>query len=179
MFRNDLLKLSVTLVLLVATAFASVTAVAAEGSNTIIQVKAASPAVEVTADEWYKGRSDTGISANADLSDYFQRHPDTRISVVSATDLSDYFLRHPDTSIPAETVTGALAPLDWYFAHDHAVLDGDNNVVSSGKDLMDNRLAPLDWYFAHDHAVLDGDNNVVSSFSGDMAGSLKYGPPGR
>ena len=54
-----------------------------------------------------------------------------------------------------------LAPLDWYFAHDHAVLDGDNNVVSSGKTLMDNQLAPLDWYFAHDHAVLDGDNNVV------------------
>ena len=56
-----------------------------------------------------------------------------------------------------------LAPLDWYFAHDHAVLDGDNNVVPSVKNLMDNRLAPLDWYFAHDHAVLDGDNNVVSN----------------
>jgi hypothetical protein len=55
-----------------------------------------------------------------------------------------------------------LAPLDWYFAHDHAVLDGDNNVVPSGENLVDSRLAPLDWYFAHDHAVLDGDNNVVS-----------------
>jgi hypothetical protein len=56
-----------------------------------------------------------------------------------------------------------LAPLDWYFAHDHAVLDGDNNVVPSGENLVDNRFAPLDWYFAHDHAVLDGDNNVVPS----------------
>ena len=56
-----------------------------------------------------------------------------------------------------------LAPLDWYFAHDHAILDGDNNVVSSGESVVDNRVAPLDWYFAHDHAVLDGDNNVVSS----------------
>jgi hypothetical protein len=102
MFRNDLLKLSVTLVLLVAAAFVSVTAVAA--------------------DPWYP------------------------VKAGDAADLSDYFLRHPDTSIPAETVTGVLTPLDWYFAHDHAVLDGDNNVVSS---------------------------------SGDMAGSLKYGPPGR
>jgi len=42
MFRSDLLKLSVTLVSLVATAFVSVTAVAAAGSYTIIQVKAAS-----------------------------------------------------------------------------------------------------------------------------------------
>jgi hypothetical protein len=154
MFRNDLLKLSVTLVLLVATAFVSVTAVAA--------------------DPWYPVKA--GDAAVA--SDWFERAKD-RADPISAADLSDYFLRHPDTSIPAETITGVLAPLDWYFAHDHAVLDGDNNVVSSGKDLMDNRLAPLDWYFAHDHAVLDGDNNVVSSFSGDMAGSLKYGPPGR
>jgi hypothetical protein len=28
-----------------------------------------------------------------------------------------------------------FAPLDWYFAHDHAVLDGDNNVVPSSKEL--------------------------------------------
>ena len=56
-----------------------------------------------------------------------------------------------------------LAPLEWYFAHDHAVLDGDNNVVSSQERPVDTRWAPLEWYFAHDHAVLDGDNNVVSS----------------
>jgi hypothetical protein len=37
-----------------------------------------------------------------------------------------------------------LAPLDWYFAHDHAILDGDNNVVSSGENLVNNRLARLD-----------------------------------
>ena len=56
-----------------------------------------------------------------------------------------------------------LAPLDWYFAHDHAILDGDNNVVSNGKNPSDTRLAPLAWYFAHDHAILDGDNNIVSN----------------
>jgi hypothetical protein len=138
MSRNDLLKLSVTLVLLVATALVSVTAVAA--------------------DPWYPVKAGDAAAA----SDWFERHTDTGISA-GAADLSDYFQRHPDTSIPAETVTGVLAPLDWYLAHDHAVLDGDNNVVSSGKNLMDNRLAPLDWYFAHDHAVLDGDNNVVSN----------------
>ena len=65
--------------------------------------------------------------------------------------------------VASSKLDNRLAPLDWYFAHDHAVLDGDNNVLSSGEDLVDNRLAPLDWYFAHDHAVLDGDNNVVSS----------------
>ena len=65
--------------------------------------------------------------------------------------------------VASSKLDNRLAPLDWYFAHDHAVLDGDNNVVSSGESLGDNRLAPLEWYFAHDHAVLDGDNNVVSS----------------
>ncbi len=81
MFRNnDLLKLNVTLVLLVATAFGSVAAVAAAGSDTIIQVKAASAAIG--------GTADTVFSAGA-------------------PDLSDYFLRHPDASIPANTVTDA------------------------------------------------------------------------
>jgi hypothetical protein len=64
--------------------------------------------------------------------------------------------------VASSKLDNRLAPLDWYFAHDHAILDGDNNVVSSGENPVDNRLAPLDWYFAHDHAVLDGDNNVVS-----------------
>ena len=60
-----------------------------------------------------------------------------------------------------------LTPLDWYFNHDHAILDGDNNVVPAAANaapsegIRDNRLAPLDWYFSHDHAILDGDNNVV------------------
>jgi hypothetical protein len=45
-----------------------------------------------------------------------------------------------------------LAPLDWYFAHDHAVLDGDNS------DYL----------------------QQSSIYSGDVAGSLMYyGPPGR
>ena len=65
--------------------------------------------------------------------------------------------------IATSKLDNRLAPLDWYFAHDHAILDGDNNVVSSGESVVDNRVAPLDWYFAHDHAVLDGDNNVVFS----------------
>jgi hypothetical protein len=65
--------------------------------------------------------------------------------------------------VASSKLDNRLAPLDWYFAHDHAVLDGDNNVVPSGENLVDNRLAPLDWYFVHDHAVLDGDNNVVSN----------------
>ncbi len=54
-----------------------------------------------------------------------------------------------------------LAPLTWYFEHDHARLDGDNNVLSSGENATDMQFAPLDWYFAHDHAILDGDNNVL------------------
>jgi hypothetical protein len=65
--------------------------------------------------------------------------------------------------IAASKLDTRLAPLDWYFAHDHAVLDGDNNVVSGGESVVDNRFSPLDWYFSHDHAVLDGDNNGVSS----------------
>ena len=52
-----------------------------------------------------------------------------------------------------------LAPLDWYFAHDHAIIDGENNVVSN------NRLAPLDWYLTHDHAILDGDNSDAAQFA--------------
>lgn len=54
------------------------------------------------------------------------------------------------------------APLDWYFAHDHAIPDGDNYIVSSDKTSIGSQLAPLDWYFAHDHAVIDGDGNIVS-----------------
>ena len=58
------------------------------------------------------------------------------------------------------------SPLDWYFNHVHAILDGDNNIVPGAnavpaEDLSDNWLAPLDWYFSHDHAVIDGDNNTV------------------
>jgi len=26
-------------------------------------------------------------------------------------------------------VDNRFAPLEWYFAHDHAVLDGDNNTI--------------------------------------------------
>jgi ABC-type antimicrobial peptide transport system permease subunit len=49
--------------------------------------------------------------------------------------------------------------LDWYLSNDHAILDGNNNVVS-GVNIPVNS-SPLDWYFSHDHAILDGDNNVI------------------
>ena len=105
MFRQDLQKLSVTLVLLAAAAFVSVAAVAAEGSDTIKLVKVAAdpPTLGGAADDWFQ--------------------------------------RHPDSVIPSESATDKLAPLDWYFAHDHAVLDGDNNVLlgqSAGLATLDN-----------------------------------------
>ena len=80
MFRNDLLKLSMTLVLLVATAFVSVAAVAADDSGTIRLVKPASapPALGGTADDWYgQGRSPAKASGAAVVSDWFERHPES------------------------------------------------------------------------------------------------------
>ena len=114
MFRSDLLKLSVTLVLLAVTAFASVTAVAAEGSGTIRLVKAASASAALggTADtsDWY-GRHPSPVKAGdaADLSDYFQRVPGSirstqyfRLVAVNAADLSDYFQRHPSSTLSGD-----------------------------------------------------------------------------
>ena len=156
MFRSNLLKLSVTLVLLATTAFVSVSAVAADPwyptkaddaafasnwdwvdsrSSSILSSDAA------FASDWYARHSDTGILVNAaDLSDYFQRNPSSirstqyfRLVAVNAVDLSDYFQRHPDTGISA-----------------------------SAADLSD--------YFQRQSSI----------FSGDVAGSLMYyGPPGR
>ena len=80
MSRSDFLKLSVTLVLLVATAFVSVAAVAADGSDTIRLVKAApaSPALGGTADDWYgQGRSPANASGAVVVSDWFERHPES------------------------------------------------------------------------------------------------------
>jgi hypothetical protein len=122
MFRNDLLKLSVTLVLLVATAFVSVTAVAADPWY---PVKAGDAAV---ASDWYARHSDTGILVNAaDLSDYFQRNPSSirstqyfRLVAVNAVDLSDYFQRHPDTGISA-----SAADLSDYFQRQSSIFSGD------------------------------------------------------
>jgi hypothetical protein len=59
---------------------------------------------------------------------------------------------------PSVAVENRSVALDWYFSHDHAILDGENNVVSEV-----NHSGALDWYFRHDHAILDGDNNVVSN----------------
>jgi hypothetical protein len=57
---------------------------------------------------------------------------DTRIAasavVSSGNDLSDYYQRHPELVNAIQD--NRLAPLDWYFRHDHATIDGDNNVVS-------------------------------------------------
>ena len=99
MFRNDLLKLSVTLVLLVATAFVSVTAVAADPWY---PVKAGDAAV---ASDWY-GRHPSPVKAGdtADLSDYFQRHP-SPVKAGDAADLSDYFQRQ--SSIFSGDVAGS------------------------------------------------------------------------
>jgi len=128
MSRNDLLKLSVTLVLLVATAFVSVSAVAADPWY---PVKAGDAAVAsdwferhpssilsgdaAFASDWYARHSDTGILVNAaDLSDYFQRNPSSirstqyfRLVAVNAVDLSDYFQRHP-SSIFSGDAAGSL-----------------------------------------------------------------------
>ncbi len=60
----------------------------------------------------------------------------------------------------AGSAPNRTAALDWYFAHDHAILDGDNNVLSIVTYDGQSQSAPLDWYFAHDHAILDGDNVV-------------------
>ena len=121
MFRNDLLKLSVTLVLLATTAFVSVTAVAADPwyptkaddaafasnwdwvdsrSSSILSSDAA------FASDWDARHSDTGILVNAaDLSDYFQRHP-SPVKAGDAADLSDYFQRHPSSTLSGDAVGG-------------------------------------------------------------------------
>ncbi len=65
--------------------------------------------------------------------------------------------------VASSAADNRMAPLDWYFAHDHAILDGDHNILSGDMDTLHDRMAPLDWYFAHDHAVLDGDNAVLVS----------------
>jgi hypothetical protein len=119
MFSDNLLKLSVTLVLLTATAFVSVAAVAAEGSDTIKLVKAAaaSPTLGGTADDWYGqslGPARAGSAAVA--SDWFERHP----SVIKASDAvfaSDWFERHPDSIYSS----GAVAASDWFERHSGSI----------------------------------------------------------
>ena len=99
MVSSNLLKLSVTLVLLVATAFVSVAAVAADDSATIRLVKPAriSPALGGTADDWYgQGRSPAIASGAVVVSDWFERHPDS-IHSAGAVVVSDWFERHPES----------------------------------------------------------------------------------
>ena len=77
---------------------------------------------------------------------------------------------------PSITTDNRLAPLDWYFSHDHAILDSDNNVVPAAANaapsegIRDNQLAPLEWYLSHDHAIFDSDNNVVSGVNIPVTG---------
>ncbi len=51
-----------------------------------------------------------------------------------------------------------IAPLDWYLAHDHAVLDGDNNVLFLAKGPTYESFVPLDWYSLQDPFVFDEKN---------------------
>ena len=83
------------------------------------------------------------------------------LSIVSMALLSigTMIFAQPITDNPANNRATAL---DWYFAHDHSNLDGDNNAVSSEPSEVDGGWAPLDWYLAHEHAILDGDNNVLA-----------------
>jgi hypothetical protein len=120
MFRNDLLKLSVTLVLLVATAFVSVTVVAADPWY---PTKAGDTAV---ASDWFERHPSSILSGDAAFaSDWIDRHPSSILSgdaafasdwyarhsdigmLVNAADLSDYFQRHP-SSIFSGDVAGSL-----------------------------------------------------------------------
>ena len=99
MIRSDLFKLSMTLVLLVATAFVSVAAVAAEGSDTIRLVKPApaSLALGGRADDWYRQARSPAIASGAVVvSDWFERHPDS-IHSAGAVVVSDWFERHPES----------------------------------------------------------------------------------
>jgi len=114
MLRSDWLKFSMTLVLLAATAFVSVAAVAAEGSDTIRLVKA-SPALGGTADDWYgQGRSPAKASGAVVVSDWFERHPYTSIPAEAVADASmPSLLDNPNGRwMGPETVSAALSLLD-------------------------------------------------------------------
>lgn len=54
---------------------------------------------------------------------------------------------------PSVAENNRLAPLDWYFSHDHATIDGNDDTGMQP-------LAPLDWYFSHDHAIIGGNNDT-------------------
>ena len=104
MFQNDLLKLSVTVVLLVATAFVSVATVAADPWYPVKAGDAAAPS------DWFERHPDSANPVSvAGLSDYFQRHPGAirskqyyRLAVASTVDLSDYFQRHPSSTVSGD-----------------------------------------------------------------------------
>ncbi len=100
MFRSHLLKLSATLVLLVATTFVSVTAVAA--------------------DPWYPVKA--GDAAFASDWDWVDRHPSSILSsdAAFASDW-DWVDRHPSSTFSSD----AAAASDWFERHPSSTLSGD------------------------------------------------------
>lgn len=56
--------------------------------------------------DYYLRHPELRVSTNAtiDTSDYFLRHPDLMVSTDAAIDTSDYFLRHPEWSSSAKSV---------------------------------------------------------------------------
>ena len=104
MFRNDLLKLSVTLVLLVATAFVSVTAVAADPWY---PTKADDAAAFASNWDWVDSRSSSILSSDAafDNPSGYWLGPETVSAVLSPLDNSNGHWIGP------ETVSAALGQL--------------------------------------------------------------------
>ena len=89
MFRNDLLKLSVTLVLLAATAFVSVTAVAADPWYPT----EADDAAFASNWDWVDSRSSSILSSDAAFAsdwDWVDRHPSSILSGDAVGGLMQY-----------------------------------------------------------------------------------------
>jgi hypothetical protein len=108
MFRSNLLKLSVTLVLLVATAFASVTAVAADPWY---PTKADDAAFASNWD-WVDSRSSSILSSDAAFASDWD-WVDRRSSSILSGDAAISTLDNPNGRwIGPETVSAALSPLD-------------------------------------------------------------------
>ena len=110
MFRSDLLKLSVTFVLVVATAFVSVASVAAAGSDTIrfVYPASVSPAVSRTAEASILAdtTTDASLPSSLDNPNGYWMGPETVSAALSALDNSNGHWIGPGT------VSAALSLLD-------------------------------------------------------------------
>jgi hypothetical protein len=91
----------------------------------------------------------TGVSNNADASDWFERHPDA-LKAANAVDLSDYYQRHPGT-----TISVAAFATDWFERHPSA-LNAVNAVDLSDYILRhpellrtSNMVDQSDWFQRH------------------------------